>query len=207
MIAAGCALFGASNAYALETGQCIPAREARAEFAAQGMNPIIVGNRTGYGYPVSLIFFSDAGGSRGYLIRGDEPLGQQSDTVCVESVYRDARLNDIARPGVPAWAKMGGTAKAAEAVCKRDHLGYQELCGFHDDSVIGLEKNGQHVMLVATGTAINPRDKSVRQDQRITVTIRPDEMGGLIKAATPEGASYMLSAYTKVSYTQHAAVP
>lgn len=192
-----------ASAQSLVTGQCLTAASVRAALMAESQNPVIIGNRSGYGYPTALIFMSNADGSRGYALRGDKPLGQQAETICVEAVYRDVRLNDITKPGVPAWAMMPNTdPKAADAVCKRDRLGYQELCNFHNGSLVGLEKNGQRVMFVATGTAINPRDKSVRENQRITVTINFTEQGGLVKAATPEGASYMLSAYSKVSYTQ-----
>ena len=190
-------------ALALDTGQGRPATQARAARAAEGMNPIIVGNRTGYGYPTSLIFLANANGSRGYLIRGDKPLGQQADTACVDSVYREVRLNDITRPGIPAWATMGGDAARANAVCKRDHLGYQEECSPHDAALATLERHGQHVAFMATGTAINPRDGSIRKQQRLFLTVDPSK-GGLLKAATAEGASYILSAYTSVSLTQNA---
>lgn len=194
--------FYTSPAFALETGQCLPAAQAREALAVEGMNPIIIGNRTGYGYPTSLIFFSNADGSRGYLVRGDKPLGQQADTACIDSVYRDVKLNDIAKPAIPTWAKMGDDQKTAEAICKRDRLGYQEKCNSNDVSVIGLAESGQRVAFVATGTAINPRDHSIRAGQRLTVTINGSVHGGLIKASTPQGASYMLSAYTDVGLTQ-----
>lgn len=197
------AAIAASPADALETGQCLPASEVRSVLASEAMNPIVVGNRSGYGYPTSLIFFANADGSRGYLIRGDKPLGEQSDHACVESVYRNVRLNDVATPGVPRWSLMQGRdAAAANAICKRGGLGYQDKCNFHNDSIIGQERNGQRVMLVATGTAINPRDKIVRRDQTIVVTLNPSNGLGLVKATTVEGASYMLSAYARGSFTQ-----
>ena len=152
----GLLIFGASDAWALDTGQCLPAAQVRATLTAEGQNTIILGNRTGYGYPTALVFTSNGDGSEGYALRGDKPLGEQ-----------DVRLNDVTRPGVPAWAKLGGDPAAAAAICKRDRLGYQEQCRFHDESLSNLEGNGQHVMLMATGTAINPRDKTVRDGQRI----------------------------------------
>ncbi|MBZ4346229.1 hypothetical protein LAN15_24170, partial [Mycobacterium tuberculosis] len=79
-------------------------------------------------YATALVFTSNADGSRGYLLRGDKPLGQQADTICIDSVYEDVRLNDITQPGIPAWAQLGGNAARAEAICKRDRLGYQEMC-------------------------------------------------------------------------------
>ena len=195
-------VFGASNASALDTGQCLPAAQVRATLAAEKQNTIIVGNRSGYGYPVALVFTSNVDGSKGYALRGDKPLGEQAATICVESVYRDVRLNDVTKPGVPAWAKMGDDPKRAEAVCKRDKLGYQEKCGSHDQSVLGLDGNGQRVIFMAIGSAINPRDKSVRAGQRIWLTLDAADAGGLFNAATVEGADYILSAYTKGSYTQ-----
>lgn len=188
-------------AWALDTGQCLPAAQVRSALAAEGMNPIIVGNRTGYGYPTALIFFANADGSRGYLVRGDKPFGEQADTACVDSVYRDVRLNDITRPGIPAWANMAIKPQEVAAIC-RGHLGYQDDCSRHDESIRSLESHGQHVMLMAVGTAINPRDHSVRQGQRILLTVDPLREGGLLNAVTPEGANYMLAAYTKASYTQ-----
>lgn len=193
----------AAPALALDTGQCLPAQQVRDTLKAEGQNTIIIGNRTGYGYPTALIFTSNTDGSRGYLLRGDKPLGQQADTICVDSVYRDIRVNDVTRPGIPAWAKMGEDPKRAEAICKRDRLGYQEQCLSNGESLSNLATHGIRVMLAATGSAINPRDKSVRDEQRLIVLVSPSDYKGTVKAVTPEGASYMLSAYTSVSYTQH----
>ena len=198
------AAFIAAPSWALDTGQCLPAAQVRAALAAEGMNPIIVGNRTGYGYPTSLIFFSNADGSKGYLVRGDKPMGQQADTACVDSVYRDVRLNDITRSGIPDWANMTVNRRKVEAIC-RGHLGYQDMCRPHDQMLANLESNEQHVMLAATGTAINPRDHTVRDHQRIVVTLRPADQVGLINAVTPEGASYMLSAYSSAAFSQYGA--
>lgn len=197
-------LFIASPALALDTGQCLPAPQVRSTLAAEKQNTIIIGNRTGYGYPTALVFTSNADGSKGYLLRGDKPLGEQAETICVDSVYRDVRLNDISRPGIPAWAKLGGDPVKASAVCKRDKLGYQELCRFHDASISNLASNGQHVAFMAIGTAINPRDKTLRLNQRIILTLHGGDEGGLVNAVTAEGASYMLSAYTKPAFTQYA---
>ena len=191
----------ACPALALDTGQCLPAAQVRAALEAEAMNPIIVGNRSGYGYPTSLIFFSNGDGSKGYLVRGDKPFGQQAETACIDSVYRDVHLNDITRPGIPDWAKMTVKPREVEAICSA-HLGYQDECRRHDEGLSNLESNGAHVMLTAVGTAINPRDKSVRKEQRVIVAVSPSDNKGIITASTPEGASYMLSAYTSAAYTQ-----
>ena len=193
----------ASPAWALDTGQCLPAAQVRAALAAEGQSPIITGNRSGYGYPTALIFTSNADGSKGYAVRGDKPLGQQAETICIDSVYRDVRLNDITRSGVPAWAMMSNAdAEAADAICARGGLGYQDHCNFYNQGLANLDSNGTHIMLMATGTAINPRDKSVRADQRLIVAVSPADNKGIVKATTKEGASYMLSAYTTAGYTQ-----
>lgn len=57
---------------------------------------------------------------------------------------------------------------------------------------------------MATGSAINPRDKSVRRDQRIVLTLDGSRNGGVLSASTTEGASYVLAAYTKGAATQNA---
>ena len=59
-----------------------------------------------------------------------------------------------------------------------------------------------HVMFSAIGTAINPRDGTIRSGQRIFVSANPIAATGIYKASTVQGASYMLSAYSKVSFTQ-----
>lgn len=194
----------ASPAFALETGQCLPATQVREVLAAEQMKPIIVGNRTGYGYPTSLIFFANADGSRGYLIRGDQPLGTQAAIACVDSVFRDIRLHDISKPGVPAWALMGDDPATADVICKRYRLGYQEECRPHDKSLAILNSNRQHVLFMAIGTAINPRDGSIRQGQRLLLTMDGTDGTGLLKASTAEGASYILAAYTKAAVTLNA---
>jgi len=188
-------------AFALETGQCLPAAQARAALAQEEQSPIIVGNRSGYGFPTALIFTSNADGSKGYAVRADKPFGQQAEKVCIDSVYRNVRLNDISRPGIPAWAIIGGDAKQAEAICKRDRLGYQEACSLADQVTQELAENGRKVMMFADGSAINPRDKSIRQNQRIIVQLNPNTQTGLIRAVTKEGAGYVLSAYADAGYT------
>lgn len=191
------------SAYALETGQCLPATQVRTAIAAEGQNPIIIGERSGYGYPTALIFTSNTSGSKGYLLRGDWPLGKQADIICIDSVYRDIRLNDISKPGIPAWARMDVDASTAIAICARDKLGYQELCLPHDKALFNISAGGLHVMFQAIGTVINPRNKSMRSEQRILAAVRLSDYTGIIDAVTSEGANYMLAAYTKVSYTQH----
>ena len=197
------AVVAVQPAQALETGQCLPAAQVRASLAAEGQNPVIVGNRTGYGYPTALIFFANADGSKGYLVRGDKPLGQEAETACIDSVYRDVRLNDVGKPGVPPWALMHDSAAQTADICKRDRLGYQEFCASNDQGLENLESHGEHVMLVATGTAINPRDKPVRLEQKIVLPLEPRAATGLLQAATREGASYVLSAYGSGSFTQY----
>lgn len=193
----------ASPALALETGQCVPAAQARQAIADEHMNPLIVGNRSGYANPTALIFFSNAEGSKGYAFLADKPFGEQATTICVQSVYRDIRLNDITRAGIPSWARIPVDRARALALCGRGGLGYQDKCQPHDDSLANLESNNVHVMFVASGTAINPRDQSVRANQHIVVSVDPTERLGAVKAVTPEGASYLLSAYSKAAYTQH----
>ena len=168
------------------------------------MKPIIVGDRTGFGFPTSLIFFSNSDGSRGYLIRGDQPLGTQAAIACVDSEFRDIRLHDTSQAGVPEWALMGDDPTTVAAICARDKLGYQEKCTSNDASLKTLDGNGLHVLFMAIGTAINPRDQSVRSDQRIILTVDGARSGGLLKAVTREGASYVLAAYTKAAMTQNA---
>lgn len=192
-----------SPAWALDTGQCMPAAQVRQALADEGQNALIVGNRTGYGYPTALIFFANADGSKGYAVRSNQPLGQQGETACIESVYRDVRLNDITQPGIPSWAVLAVDHAKASSLCGRGGLGYQDICAPYDISRKNMEANGAHVMLMAIGTTINPRDKAVRSSQRIVVTVEPNEKLGLVDAVTPEGASYRLSAYSAVSYTQN----
>lgn len=196
------ALVVADPALALTTGDCLPAAQARQAVADEGMSPIIVGNRSGYGNPTALIFFSNTDGSKGYAFLADKPFGEQATTICIQSVYRDIRMNDITKPGIPSWARMPVDRTRATAICARGGLGWQDKCLPHDDSLTNLEGNGVHVMFAAIGTAINPRDKSVRPNQRLVVAIKPADGKGVRAAVTPEGASYMLSAYLDVKYTQ-----
>lgn len=190
-------------ALALETGQCLPAAQARQAVSDEHMNPLIVGNRSGYANPTALIFFSNAEGSKGYAFLADKPFGEQATTICVQSVYRDIRLNDITRAGIPSWARIPVDRTRALALCGRGGLGYQDACVPENESSKNLESNNVHVMFVAMGTAINPRDQTVRAGQRIVVAVDPVKNTGIVKAVTTEGASYMLSAYSSVAYTQH----
>ena len=189
-------------ALTLETGKCYPAANVRAQLAAEGQQPIIVGNRAGYGYPTAIYFTSNADGTKGYAVRGDKLLGTPATETCVDSVYGDVRLNDISLANIPAWAKWGNDEATALAICRRDKLGYQEKCNSHDTVARNIFGSGSRFMLSARGTAINPRDKSIRKDQMIWVNYTPRTGNGLIHATTPEGADYVLSAYGAVAYTK-----
>jgi hypothetical protein len=197
------ALLPATPVIVLDTGQCLAAAQVRSALAAEKMQAIVIGNRSGYGSQTALIFYASADGSRGYAVHGDKPVGQPSDTICIDSVYRDVRLNDITRPGIPAWARMDGIdPSVVERICKAGRLGYQEQCRTEDESLANLESNGVHVMFVAIGTAINPRDKSLRQNQRLVVSVSPTDNKGVVKSVTPEGASYLLSGIVDAAYTR-----
>ena len=191
-------------AFALTVGQCGAAATIRAELAAEQQSTIIIGNRSGYGSPTTLAFTSNADGSKGYLVRGDKPLGQQATVACIDAAYGDARINDVTKLGVPAWAMITSDPATVDRICQRDRLGYQEMCKANDERLTNLEGNGQRVLFVATGSAVNPRDDTVRSGQRIIVTYSSAKDGGLVMASTPEGANYILSAYSPISLTQHA---
>lgn len=196
----------ASPAMALATGQCLPAAQVRAALTKEGQKPIIVGNQSGYGRPYALIFTANAEGERGYALRSDKPYGEQATTICVESAYTQIHLHDVKAEPIPEWAEIGNDPREAAAICRRYKLGYQENCNSHDESLRNLAGNGQRVIFMATGTAINPRDKSIRTDQRIWLTYSGEHTGGLFKATTVEGASYVLSGHTDTSFTQHGRV-
>ena len=186
----------------LATGQCRPASEVKEVLSREKQTPIIVGNRAGYGDGIALLFFSNGDGSRGYLLRSNKPYGELASSICVESVFQNIRLSDISKPGIPKWAKLGGNPDEANAICKRDHLGYQENCVYHDDGMENSHSHGDRVMFMATGSAINPRDKTIRQGQTITLILNPTKQSGLVNATTPEGACYTLSGYAKGAYTE-----
>lgn len=193
------------SAYALETGQCRPAAEVRAAITAEAQNPVVVGNQAGYGRPYALVFTSNKDGSRGYALRGDKPFGEVATTICIDSIFHDVKLNDFTKPGLPSWARLQLNEATATDTCRRNRLGYQEECAPYRHDIEGQTANGQRVAFMAKGTAINPRDKSVRQDQWLVLTLTSEDGGGLVQAVTPDGASYMLSGYTKGSFTQHSA--
>lgn len=190
-------------AFALETGQCAAAATIRAVLAAEGQNTIIIGNRSGAGIPTTLAFTSNADGSKGYMILGDKPLGEKADWICIESAYRDVRLNDVTKPGVPTWALYAGNPKGVEALCAGQKLGWQGACGLHNTVVRNHESHGQRVLFKAIGTA-KSRD-GLRQDQLLLVMIDTRENTGGLTATTAEGANYMLWAYSKMALTPFAA--
>ena len=194
----GCS--GPCAALNLETGKCYPAADVRAQLVTEGQSPIVVGNRSGYGYPTALFFTSNADGTKGYAVRGDRPLGTPATETCVDSIYTNVRLHDVSVALIPSWAKWGNDEAAALAACRRDNLGYQEKCGSHDTRARNIFGNGSRFMLAMKGTAINPRDGSIRNAQMIWVNFTPATGSGLVNATTPEGADYVLSAYSSIAY-------
>jgi hypothetical protein len=118
--------------------------ELKAELKAADQQPVIIGNRTGGVWNVNL-FTSDAAGLIGYNIEGNQRYGsgKESTTLCVKGKYRSIIMNDVTKPGIPAWALVGSDAKIAGPLSK----GYG--AGVHDDTVRTAERNGFHIALGA----------------------------------------------------------
>ncbi|WP_165185088.1 hypothetical protein [Caulobacter soli] len=195
-------LCAASPVLALEMDQCGPAANMRATLAAEGQNTIIIGNRSGAGIPTALAFTSNADGSKGYMVVTDLPLGEKAGWVCVQSVYRDIRIGDVTKPGIPTWALHVEDTARVDEQCAGQKLGWQGACHLHSTALKNLESHGQRVLFKAIGTAKSRG--SVRDDQLLLVTVDSRESAGILTATTDEGANYMLWAYSKVAITPYA---
>ncbi len=97
------------------------------------------------------------------MILGDKPLGEKADWICVESVYRDVRLNDVTKPGIPAWALHPVDPKRVDQLCAGGKIGWQGECGLHSTVVRNPASNGQRVLFKVIGTA-KSRD-GLREDR------------------------------------------
>jgi hypothetical protein len=120
--------------------------QLKMELKAADQQPVIIGNRTGGNWNVNL-FTSDAKGEIGYNVEGNQRFGSgiESTTLCVAAKYRSIVMNDVSKPGIPAWALVGSDAKIAGPIAKRLRYG----AGVHDDTVRTGERNGFHVALGA----------------------------------------------------------
>lgn len=118
--------------------------QLKAELKAADQQPVIIGNRTGGNWNVNL-FTSDPEGRVGYNIEGDQRFGsgKESTKLCVATKFRSIVMNDVSKPGIPAWALVGSDTKVAGSAAK----GYG--AGVHDDTVRTGERNGFHVALGA----------------------------------------------------------
>lgn len=144
---------------------CYPAAQVRAELQAEGMQPVIVGNRVTTRTDRPAHYFTSNARGQGYEIEGDQPYGTPATTMCVRARIEGIRLNDINSPDVPSWAMIGNDTAAAERNCRETGAG---MCSSHDDYIRGSTANGQRVMLVANTVFRNP-DGSTRYGRMITV--------------------------------------
>lgn len=109
----------ASPAFALEAKQCLSMADMNVALKAEGQRTIIIGDRvaindapqkksgvnvTRYVNTVT----SNADGSRGYQLEGDNPRDQASTNVCIRAQLTNVRLFDARVNSIPQAAFLGG---------------------------------------------------------------------------------------------------
>lgn len=122
-----CSAFGAamaaamafsSPALALDAKQCLPMAEMNAALKAEGQRTLIIGNRiaavgregsteTRMVRAVNTVT-SNADGSIGYQLEGNNPRSIPSTQVCVRAKLTDIQLFDARRTDIPQAAYLGG---------------------------------------------------------------------------------------------------
>ena len=179
---------------------CYPAAQVRAGLQAEGMQPVIVGNRVTTRTDRPAHYFTSNARGQGYEIEGDQPYGTPATTMCVRARIEGIRLNDINSPDVPSWAMIGNDTAAAERNCRETGAG---MCSSHDDYIRGSTANGQRVMLVANTVFRNP-DGSTRYGRMITVLTQVETQRAIVQATNAVGASESVAGLERTSYTPYA---
>lgn len=186
-----------SSGTSLQPG-CYPAAQVKAALAAEGQQPVVVGNRMTTRTDRPAHYFTSNARGQGYEIEGDQPFGTPATTMCVNARIEGIRLNDINSPVVPAWALIGNDRIAAERNCRETGAG---MCTSHDDYVRNATANGQRVMLVAH-TVFSNANGSTRNGRMITVLTQVDTKLADVTATNAIGASESVAGLEAVNYTQ-----
>lgn len=123
--ALGAAFLGAvamaTPAHALDAKQCLPMAEMNAALKADNQRSLILGNRHGMAVVVNgdarngvltpnymNAVTSNADGSVGYQIEGDQPRDQISTQVCVRAKLTNVQLLDARSTDIPNAVLLGG---------------------------------------------------------------------------------------------------
>ena len=187
-----------TNATATLAPGCYPAAQVRAQLVAEGMQPVVVGNRVTTREDRPAHYFTSNARGEGYEIEGDQPYGTPATTMCVRARVEGIRLNDINSPAVPAYALIGNDRVAALAACRTTG---DRFCSSHDDYIRNATANGQRVMLVAHTVFANT-DGSTRNGRMVTVLTQVNTQLADVTATNAVGASQSVAGLERVNYTQ-----
>ena len=173
----------------LQSGQCMPMADLNAAMRAQGQRTVIIGDRAAVmndGQPNAFVrrwvntVTSNADGSVGYQIEGNNPRATQSTEVCVAARLTNVRLLDARLSTVPNEVLLGGRFNDAMRASIADGVRPMVVA----DTILGAgstERRGLPIVVLADLDSAN----------------RP----GLIAVRRPTGESEMLIQMQNLEYT------
>lgn len=102
------ATLDATQAQALEVGQCGAPAEMSAALKAEGQKSLINVDRIVVGDVDSVQVFTSNSSGQGYLVEGDQPNGSLSSKFCITLKYQGIELYDSKKNEIPSSALKGG---------------------------------------------------------------------------------------------------
>ncbi|TXH08607.1 MAG: hypothetical protein E6R02_09590 [Gammaproteobacteria bacterium] len=190
------------------SGCGIPAAQVKAALEAQGQFKMIVGNRMALTFDaagkaidsprVANVFTSNADGSLGYRLEGNQPLGTPSTSFCVGARYTNIRFNDWNRAGVPEFARIAAPDPLTlQARCNDPAYTNGLACGSAQRVLETADRtDGLRVMMSAQ--AVNENGQGGR---RIFVLGSPTEQNGHIEIVDGAGVGLGLAGMDRVNFT------
>jgi hypothetical protein len=191
----------ATQAKALDVGQCFSMADMKLKLLAEGQQYIAFANE-----PVVdqnkmevRVFTSDIAGNVGYVLSGNQPKEAVSTQACVELRLQNVHIFDARMPGVDSAALVNEDRPAAMRQCET-----LQGCNIHGQFLADQEKAGYRVMLQGTLMHRQP-DGTYSPGNLATLTGQMDnkKMGAL--AYTSKAGAYTIAtAFIDIAYSPYA---
>jgi hypothetical protein len=192
------------NAKAMDVGQCFDRATLLHKLQEEEQQPIVFANEPSVkqGKSESRLFTTNAKGSIGYLIAGNEPREVGATRACVKLRFKDVEIFDARDPGVDprALIKTEDPAKAL-AECEKAGRG---RCDVHSRFLASQDQGGYRVMMQAHIAELQT-DGSYTTGDLVTLTRQLEGRKLGTWAITSAAGAYTIArAYTDMAYAPYA---
>ncbi len=193
------------QADAMDVGQCFDRAALQQKLQEEGQWPVAFANEPldNQDKPEGRLFTSDAAGSVGYMIGGNQPREVGATRACVELRLKDVKVFDARVPGVDLGALIK-TEDPATALRECEAIG-RGTCDIHSRFLAAQDRDGYRVMMQAHIAELQPDKKTYATGDLVTLT---GQMAGRklgTWAVTSAAGAYTIArAYEDIAYAPYA---